>query len=271
MQHLVKRATVEDIVAAYRAACETVTRCFTELAEAQRSYADAVLSKHRGFFAFQARHGRGTDFTSDIPLVLANIHRDTWTVIFEKLEVVRFLSSERMKELERQIEDGEMPEITVEAVMSAYTSLCVQLPELSKESVKEAYNILRPRGHTRVGKLKTNTELEVGRKVILSSMVGPSWGGKLRVSTYGEEQLRTLERVMRMLDGKGTFTEQYHSAIWAEMDAGNASGETEFFKFKGCKNGNMHLEFKRLDLLAKLNEIAGGKNLRPHQEEKKAS
>lgn len=34
-------------------------------------------------------------------------------------------------------------------------------------------------------------------------------------------------------------------------------GETEYFKFKCYKNGNLHLEFKRSDLVDTLNQIAG--------------
>ena len=33
--------------------------------------------------------------------------------------------------------------------------------------------------------------------------------------------------------------------------------ETDYFRFKWFKNGNMHLTFKRMDLVAKMNQIAG--------------
>jgi Domain of unknown function (DUF4942) len=35
-----------------------------------------------------------------------------------------------------------------------------------------------------------------------------------------------------------------------------------YFKFKAHRNGTLHLTFKRPDLVAKLNAIAGGKSLR---------
>jgi len=41
------------------------------------------------------------------------------------------------------------------------------------------------------------------------------------------------------------------------INTSNGTGETEYFKFKACKNGNLHLEFKRMDLVSKLNQLAG--------------
>ena len=43
----------------------------------------------------------------------------------------------------------------------------------------------------------------------------------------------------------------------AVQEAPGGVGETEFFKFRCFKNHNFHLEFKRPDLVQKLNEIGG--------------
>ncbi len=40
------------------------------------------------------------------------------------------------------------------------------------------------------------------------------------------------------------------------------TGETEYFKFKWHRNHNLHLEFKRLDLVEKLHAASGGMRLR---------
>jgi hypothetical protein len=39
-------------------------------------------------------------------------------------------------------------------------------------------------------------------------------------------------------------------------------GETEYFAFRCFRNHNLHLRFKRPDLVAKINQIAGGNALR---------
>lgn len=79
--------------------------------------------------------------------------------------------------------------------------------------------------------------------------------------------LRALENVFTALDGKGSITKTHNGEI---IDAINRStdgtGETDYFRFRACRNRNLHLEFKRLDLLARLNQIAGGARLRPKPE-----
>ncbi|HMA94344.1 MAG TPA: DUF4942 domain-containing protein [Polyangiaceae bacterium] len=42
-------------------------------------------------------------------------------------------------------------------------------------------------------------------------------------------------------------------------DPEDARFETEYFRVKTLRNGNLHLEFRRMDLVAKLNENLGGR------------
>lgn len=39
--------------------------------------------------------------------------------------------------------------------------------------------------------------------------------------------------------------------------------ETEYFKFKFFFNGNCHIQFKRMDLVARMNQIAGENLVKP--------
>jgi len=43
--------------------------------------------------------------------------------------------------------------------------------------------------------------------------------------------------------------------------ASGATGETEYFSFRLFYNGNIHLGFKRLDLVERFNAGAGGGNI----------
>ncbi|MEA1875793.1 MAG: DUF4942 domain-containing protein [Bacteroidota bacterium] len=65
--------------------------------------------------------------------------------------------------------------------------------------------------------------------------------GRYRVNSYRHKWLTALDSVMSGLDGQG---------------------ETEYFKFKCFKNENLHLKFKRLDLLNLFNKLAGNTHLR---------
>jgi hypothetical protein len=110
---------------------------------------------------------------------------------------------------------------------------------------------------------KTNTEFELGKRVILTWMVEKGWNrGKFRVNYHRDKHLTALDNVFYMIDGKGPI-KSYHGPLYdAITDSPDGTGKTEYFKFRCCINGNLHLEFLKPALVAKLNAIAGGNRLR---------
>lgn len=131
------------------------------------------------------------------------------------------------------------------------------------EAVEEVFDWLRPRN----SRYKTNTEFEIGPKVILAYVVGDvdSWTTHYRVDHRYQKDLVALENVFSALDGRGSIAKGSWQSELA--DAINQTpvnvgrGETRYFKFRCFKNRNLHLEFKRPDLVDKLNQIAGGMRL----------
>lgn len=130
----------------------------------------------------------------------------------------------------------------------------------------EVYSFLRPRRWTRAGQLKTNALPEVAERVILDNIVSPSgYSGKpFRVNYHYSQNLVALENVLNALAGNGEIAKGYRSALEnAIAESADGVGETDLIAFKAHKNGALHMRFKRLDLLARLNQLAGGANLRP--------
>jgi hypothetical protein len=65
-----------------------------------------------------------------------------------------------------------------------------------------------------------------------------------------------------MIDGK-VPVKSYHGPLYdAITDSQDGTGQTDYFKFKCCLNGNLHLEFLKPELVARLNAVAGGNRLR---------
>lgn len=93
--------------------------------------------------------------------------------------------------------------------------------------------------------------------------------GHWRVEHRQDQHLTALENVFSALDGKGQVSKQYYSQIFGLIDAlprgAECVGQTEYFAFRGYLNGTLHLTFLRRDLLARFNQIAGGRRLRPQQ------
>lgn len=198
--------------------------------------------------------------------VLDNLKRDTWRILVDRLDIKRALSNKAKKQLDEQLERGKLPDITVDEVLGFAQAYVQHLPRLLEEAIKEVFDLLRPRSMWGK-KYKTNTEFEISQRAILPRMIEePRWSSTYRVNYHHTQELTALENVFSALDGKGQMTKGWQSDLQMEIEklphSGNGRGETEYFKFRACKNGNLHLEFKRMDLVKRLNEVAGGKNLK---------
>lgn len=254
---LTKRLTIAECVAVYHQAVADMRSACALIADAENRL--NVTFDERGYIQLCA-HDR---ISFDKPeRNLEEVRRRVWSAIVERTEVRRMLSITRAEELDRWLKNGELPEITLESVEDLARSFAEQLPSMLEEAVEEVFNLLRPRR----SKYKTNTELEIGSKVILSHVVEKSWSGNFQVNHYWNKSLTALENVFSALDGNGQISKGYYSALATAINGTSlnaGTGETPYFKFKCFLNGNLHIEFRRLDLLARLNQIAGGARLKP--------
>ena len=80
---------------------------------------------------------------------------------------------------------------------------------------------------------------------------------------FRQNHITALDNVFHALDGK-SLANTHHGPLTdaiAAVPRGENCGETEYFRFRCYGNGNLHLEFKLADLLARLNAVAGGMRL----------
>lgn len=266
---LANRVTISAIVNVYQSSVATVRAAFAAIHAAEGRLNVAVtLGMHDSAIHVRVscHHHQSWDDPKD---TLDAIRRDTWRAIVERLEIRRMLSVKRAEELNKHLERGTLPEITEDSVADFAQFYLDNLGAMLEESVREVFEFLRPRLGTRVHDLKTNTELEIGPRVILGYMVDMGYCGTYRVKYSCDAELTALENVFLALDGKGSILKSYQSALRTAIDATRhdvGSGETDYFAFRCHRNGRLHLRFKRLDLLKKLNQAAGGMRLRPAEE-----
>jgi hypothetical protein len=260
MDTLSRRQTVTELVAVYESVAADIRSGFAALHAAEVKLNAAFVLGGSGYLYIGDNRGRYPDFKNP-DLALTRLKRDTWRFIVERLELRRLLSVKRANELDKILSDGALPDITVDNVMAFAASYLANLDIMLTEAVAEVFEVLRPHQ----SKLKTNSEMEIPRKVVLEYTVTRGYGSPFRVSDHAEKLTTAIENVFSALDGKGQVTRQYHSDMSNAVKAMDATGrgETPYFRLRACKNRNLHIEFKRLDLLAKLNQIAGGKRLRP--------
>jgi hypothetical protein len=204
-------------------------------------------------------------FQSDKEKALQNLRVSAWRAIVNNLGLYKVMSLKRTRTFDENCEEGKLPEINTENVHGFLEDVLGNAHEIAIESVREIYAWLRP-GAKRHDPYKTNQKnarWKLGKKIILRSILDIHFGGRFWVSVYQTDYLRQLDRIMHLLDGAG-IPDGYQSPL---IDAINTitlpeqAGETTYFSFRCFQNGNLHLTFKRLDLVERLNATAGGGNV----------
>lgn len=255
------RSTIRSLVATYEGAARDIRTAFGLIhAAEERLNAAFVMDGSGGLRVHDSQGYRGARFDRPDD-ALAFLKKDTWRLLVERLDIRRALSVKAARQLDEQLERGEMPDITEEGVAAFLQGYMDALPSLLEDAVKEVFELLRPRG----AKYKTNARFEIGARVIVSGPIEAGYSGSYRVRYHWRQDLLALEKVFRALDGKGEMAKGWASELEQAIEKSpiaDGRGETEYFRFRACQNGNLHIEFKRPDLVASLNRIAGGRNLR---------
>lgn len=251
---LVVRSTVRELVAAFQEAEQVTRQAFAALVAAEQRL--AIFGEPR----IRITAGSRDDDFADVEKTIERMSRDAWYCIIERLELRQALSVARAKQLDEQLEKGALPPITEENVAATVEQWRVSLGTMLAEAVAEVFAWLRPPG----SKFKTNSELEIGDRVILAYMVKQTGFGGFRVHYQDHARFIALENVFSWLDGKGQIAKIWRSALAQAIEAEKSGrGATEYFEFKAHKNGTLHLRILRPDLLKRFNQIAGGARLRP--------
>ena len=259
---LINKAAVEQMVLTYQQTAIEIDEAYARLKAAEKK-----LESVFGDRSFSTLTREFYDHDRAAEEVRKKIKHSAWRGLLDMLEIRKLLSVRRAKEFDEQLDDpANLPEIELEAIYEMFSILIGSSIEFARESIFEVYEFLRPHARSSAAQYKTNQKhawVDIGKKVILTGLIESYWGG-YRVYHSREQNLIALDKVFFMLDGKG-IPDGYRSplvdAINTVEKEGNA-GKTEYFKFKLYKNSNLHLEFQRMDLVQKLNAIAGGMNLK---------
>jgi hypothetical protein len=268
---IVTRATIRELIQCFEEAKENVRVAYSMVLSAQKRLDDRFkLGGHTGVSIYLERHGHRSADHLDAEFAVKEMEKQAWRSIVDRLDIWRVMPEKRAAELRKHIEDGTLPELTEDTAMQLAQAYVGNVDKLIDELTKEVFDWLRPRvdieGRTyNGGKFKTNKRDVIGKRVVREFMVELSYMGGFHVRYGGEasQRLRTLENLFRALDGKGSTGTGYQSELQTAIEREKSGiGQTEYFKFRACKKGTLHIEFLREDLLAELNRRAGGMNLR---------
>jgi hypothetical protein len=270
---VVSHQTCLELVRIYQDSVGAIARCLSEIRAAGQALDAAFCAggqRHSNFgidphFRGRTYHGRDGGDVSDWPDLFRKMKQTAWATLIDRLGVRKIMSVAKRAEFDHQLESGELPDITEESVLGIIGGLAGQAQDFAAEAAREVFGILRPNPGYGEGH-KTNDAFRVGRRVILTWMVERRYDGKTFRVCYGrhEQELTAIDGVFHLLDGKGVLKGHkgpLQEAIEASPDG---KGETGYFRFKCFKNRNLHIEFKRLDLVRQLNLLAAGEAVLGH-------
>lgn len=195
------------------------------------------------------------------------LRRKAWANIIDRLQMRKAMSVKAWEEFEKRMSEGDCPPITMEIIEGMVRQYKQDLPAMLEASVVEIFEWLRPHD----SEYKTNTEYEIGKRVVLNGVVR-HWFNSWGVNGYYRQYLVALENVLNLVAGVhgdgNDHVSKLENAIGAISRGQPCVGETDHFRFRGYKKGTLHLEFKKREHVARLNAIAGGARLKPAAKEK---
>ena len=251
---LMRHIPIIALIAQYDAIIAKTNIIFDNIDAVEKELIEAVDDNYYSMDFYLRQTDRQTQ--------IRKIRKVFWRYACNKLQLYNLMSEKKRHEFDKQMENDELPEFTPENVHSTFQMLIDNVPSLIEDTIKEAFEIFRPHnsGH------KTNTEFAVGKRVILTSMIDTFMFQGKRTSPslnyHYDQRLRIMDNAFSLMDGKGPIKYPSDSITILKEAINNRQPECEttYFKYRWHMNGTLHISFKRMDLVQRMNEV-GGKGL----------
>jgi len=191
-----------------------------------------------------------------------------WAKLIEHTELESIMNRRQKDEL-RQALITDPPEPTVENIFATLQARFASLNHTLQEGIADAFTALDRR-------FRSNDTFKFKHRIVLDNALS-QFGGWNHGWRY-DDTLMDVERIFRFMEDMPPLPRQL-SIVAAVEDATRGSYstglrqtviETEYFRVRTWKNGNLHLYFTRKDLLAKVNKALGDFYGNPIPEEREA-
>lgn len=179
--------------------------------------------------------------------VIKAIDQRMWTRAFDITGFRQMMDAQEVEKFERSLY-ADTAAFTEDNIRATFLELSQRADEMFRRGIVRVF-----RGLDR--EYRSHDAFRVKRKAILTFMLRPGFRGGMQVG-YGtpSHQLDDIDRVFKTLDRKRFQPRELESGLNAAFKLRQLF-EDDYYRAKGFKNGNLHLEFKRDDLLEQVNEL----------------
>jgi hypothetical protein len=249
-QNLIEKITVSNICKKYK----TVISLIDEIATKTKEASD--LFKSITGYSFWEWKITESEVIENKKLK-KNARKDIWRYIIKKTNMEKLLNENRLKKLEEQIEKDDLPDITPENIFGMIKQFAENAQKYFDESIMDVFKTLNPTSTW--SQYATNDGTTIGKKAILDHYFGIDFYGNPQLKYHRKQRLQDIDNAFHMLDGKGTSKGGDNPTLVQAIEIAQIENfdycETEYFKCKWYKKGTLHIEFKRMDLVEKINNI----------------
>lgn len=255
----VPRATVEDMERAREIAIARYGDAFDALAEACRAGGRACISRSEAGLSISeaARDAllgsRGRDGKSARDTWIEEMTRTTdramWAHLIDATELERLMDRQARDEWRASLRD-DPPPATAQNVFATLSHLVEQSGDIFRRGIAKAFQGLDRR-------FRSHDGFKLGARIVLDNALGEyGWWNHYR---HHDETLRDVERAFAELDGQRQ--PERAAGIVGLIDGVRSSEprpvvvESAYFRVRIFKNGNIHIWFRRDDLVRKVNRV----------------
>jgi len=184
--------------------------------------------------------------------VQAELDASMWRRAFDLTGFKQLMDAQAVAEFEKSL-SPKPPEFTEANIRSTFIDLHGKSRDMFRRGVVNVFRHLSD-------DYKTNASepFRIGRKLVMTYMANKAFGGGLELNYGGSrDRLNDIDRVVRTLGGMKFTAGSLPISVNQSLKLGQVH-ECELYRAKGFKNGNLHFEFLRQDLLDLLNEEIAG-------------
>lgn len=191
---------------------------------------------------------RGAQFHESEERAIAELDCSLWRRAFDLTGFKQLMDAEAVADFDRSL-TPKPPEFSNANIRATFIDLHGKAGAMFRRGIVNVFRYLSDDYKT-----NSNEPFRIGRKVVMTWMVGPSFKRGLQIR-YGmpSDKMNDIDRIIKTLDGKQFKPRDLEYAINTALEKREVF-EDDYYRVKGFKNGNMHIEFKREDLLDGLND-----------------
>ncbi|PZU95528.1 MAG: hypothetical protein DI527_00535 [Chelatococcus sp.] len=266
MTEIIRRATVEDIVAHRNKALALYSIAYERIADAAEAIKQAAAAGQQASPGITSYNWNSDTarrcFLGGIEVPDRDSYTkearkltdiDVWSHIIKMTDLERLMDKAAKDQLRRDLMD-EPPEVTIENIFATLDRFSGEAGMIFRRGIANVFSGLDRR-------FRSHDGWKIGSRVILTRAFDErGWWNHYRNE---RDAIQDIERTFFVLDGQkpppnyAGLIGAIETARAGRHGARQSEAESDFFKIRIFMNGNAHVWFKRDDLVARVNQLLG--------------